>query len=299
MNVTRFPFFVRVAEAGNISRAAEQLKMAQPALSRHIRELEDEIGLRLFERTGRGVALTQDGQRVYLHAKALLDRLDSAELDIAAPVGLPLTTVRLGIVPWMTEILAPPLIESVRAEMPRVALQVVEGQNTSLLEWLDQGVIDVAVSFYAFHLPHIAVEAIGDQDLYLLGPSDSPALAGKSEIGFGDIAALPMVLPANPHPLRLRLEQKAIAAGHSLNVVLETEAASIASYIVMAGMGFTLIPEGACRGLHARGLQAIKIVDPPLTETLVIMTSLKRPASTPEKDLLRLVRRHLQTSAAG
>lgn len=293
MNVTRFHYFVRVAEAGTISRAAEQLKMAQPALSRHIRDIEDEIGARLFERNGRGVSLTQDGHRLYLHAKTVIDQLDTAELEIAGSVGFPLTTVKLGIVPWMTEILAMPLVESIRHEMPRVALQVIEGQNSSLLDWLDQGIIDVGVSFYEFHLPHIDVEAAFDQDLYLLGRTDSEHLVGRSEIRFSDVAELPLALPSAPHPLRLRLEQNALESGRTLNVLLETEAASIASYIAIAGMAYTLIPQAACRDLSAQGLKAIKIVDPPLSQTLVVMRSLKRPPSTAEKDLYRLVRLHL------
>jgi LysR family nitrogen assimilation transcriptional regulator len=294
LTVGKFHFFVRVAEAGTISRAADQLKMAQPALSRYIRELEDEIGARLFERTGRGVALTQDGQRLYRHAKAIIDQLEAAELEVADPAGLPLTTVRLGIVPWLTEILAVPLIESLRREMPRVALQVIEGHNASLLEWLDQGVVDVAVSFYEFHLPHIEVETVFDQELYLLGSAHSPELAAASAIALRDIASLALVLPSSPHPLRLGLEQKALEAGRGLNVVLETESASIAAYIAQAGMGFTLIPQAACRDLEARGLKAVRIVDPPMTQDLVVMTSLRRPPSTAERDLHRLVLAHLR-----
>ena len=298
INVTKAPYFIRVAETGSISRAAEQLKMAQPALSHYIRDLESDVGAPLFERNGRGVSLTQVGHRLYLEAKTLLDKLETAELDVASRYGPSLSSAKVGVVPWMIERLGLPLADSVRREMPRTTLQVIEGQNSSLLEWLDQGVIDVGVSFYEFHSAYVDVEPVFDEKIFLLGSAKSPELASISEISFEDVTQLPLVLPPSPHPLRHRVERKALQAGHRLNIVTETEAASIAIYIASAGMGFTLIPRAACRDLDQRGLKAVPIAGSPLMQTLVIMTSLKRPLSTCETALHRLVRFHLDAIKA-
>jgi LysR family nitrogen assimilation transcriptional regulator len=289
--ISKYPFFIRAAEAGAISRAAEQLRVAQPALSRYIRDLEQEVGVLLFERNGRGVSLTQDGQRLYRFAKSVFDKLEAAELEVANPSGPPLTTVKLGIVPSMTEVLAVPLAEAVRQQMPRVGLHVSEGQNSSLLRWLDQGVIDIAVSFYEFRPPHILVETMSEQELFLLGAESR--LAGISEITFDESTRLPLILPPSPHPIRLRFNSNAIETGHDVNVVLETEAASIAGSMAAAELGFAPVPKAACRGLAERRLKAVRIVEPVLTQTLVTMTSLNRPPSSCERRFYELVRSHL------
>jgi LysR family nitrogen assimilation transcriptional regulator len=191
-----------------------------------------------------------------------------------------------------------PLAESVRREMPRTMLQVIEGQNSSLLEWLDQGIIDVGVSFYEFHSAYVDVEPVFDDEIFVLGSAASPELASISEISFDDVTKLPLILPPSPHPLRHRVERKALQEGRRLNILSETEAASITMYVASAGMGFTLIPRAACRGLDQRGLKAVPIIDAPLMQTLVIMTSLKRPLSTCENALHRLVRFHLDAIKA-
>lgn len=293
LNLSKLPYFIGVAEAGNISRAAGRLRVAQPVLSRYIKTLEDDIGAALFTRDGRGVSLTQEGQRLYKKAKTILNEFEAAELDISAPSGPLLATVRAGMVPWIAESLVVRLAQGVQRTMPRVGLHIIEGQNGSLIEWLDQGLIDVGISYYEFYQPQVEVEPIYDEELYLLGADDNPLLARTAEIDFADAIRLPLVLPPRPHPLRLSMERKATAMGRELEVVLESEAASIASYIAIAGAGFTLIPKTAFLGLKQKGLRAVRLRNPTLTQTLVLMTSLTRPLSNAQKKLCGLARHHL------
>jgi LysR family nitrogen assimilation transcriptional regulator len=287
-------YFVRIAETRSVSRAAISLKLTQPALSRYIRNLEDEVGTRLFVRNGRGVSLTENGHRFYIHAKEALDRLELAELDVAEKFGPPLTHVTLGIVSSMTDLLVVDIAESMRRELPRVSMRVVEGFTADLVDWLNEGRVDVAVCFHEFHHASIEAMPLCEQSLYLLGGSAAEFM--QPQIRFDSLAGVPLVLPAKQNLLRTQLEGIAEARGLRLNVVVEADAFATISDLVAAGLCYAIIPGGAYRSLKRSDLKISKIVEPDMTQTLVTATSLVRPQTTCGRILSRIVAAQAKTS---
>jgi DNA-binding transcriptional LysR family regulator len=137
--------FHAVARHGSITVAARALRYTQSAVSRQIAALEAETGARLFDRLPRGVALTEEGRCLLGHADAVLDRLATAQRDLAALRGLGAGRLRVGAFPTAVAALVPRALSAFRAEYPEVTLSLVEGRTPQLLERLADGDADVAV----------------------------------------------------------------------------------------------------------------------------------------------------------
>ncbi|MGE3144695.1 MAG: LysR family transcriptional regulator, partial [Pseudorhodoplanes sp.] len=127
MDFRELRYFSFVAELKSFSRAAAQLRIAQPALSRCVRQLEEELGVTLFDRHGRGVTLTEAGQTLYERAQTLLQGLRQARDDVATTSAVPRGSLRLAVPPAAGQGLAPSLIERYHALYPQVSIHIHEG----------------------------------------------------------------------------------------------------------------------------------------------------------------------------
>ena len=132
-------YFVQVAELGSFSRAAAALSMGQPIVSRFIRRLEDELQVQLFHRHGRGVQLTEAGERLLEHSRAILRNLSQARTEITALGGVPVGSVSVAMPPLFGHVLAVDLLRRLRADYPLVTIHIREGYATDTIEWLSSG----------------------------------------------------------------------------------------------------------------------------------------------------------------
>ncbi len=134
MNLSKWEVFSKVAEHGSLTKAAMMLDTAQSVVSRQINALERECGGRLFLRTGRGVLLTETGERVLPRVRALLAEAAQIANDVKGAAGVPVGVVRLGVIPSISYPLVNTLLRQVRALYPLVQLQLFEGSSGQLDE---------------------------------------------------------------------------------------------------------------------------------------------------------------------
>ena len=147
MNFKQLHYFVMVAEAGGFSQASESAQLAQSALSRHVRLLEEELRTRLFDRTGRGVMLTEQGEYLLSQSRPILDQIVHLERSLQSWYEHPVGRVRLGMTPTGSINGAAPLIRALRQQYPEVALHVSEGISAQLCSWVLDGQLDLALVF--------------------------------------------------------------------------------------------------------------------------------------------------------
>src|SRR5262245_17623921 len=145
MDFKEMRYFAHVARAGSFSRAADELRIAQPALSRQIRKLEDRLGVSLLVRHGRGVRLTSAGALLLEGVEALGDQLNRLDERVRSGGDAAVGHVSLGVPPAAGLLVVPPTVERFAAQWPQVTLHVREGISSSLQEWLLDGRIDIAV----------------------------------------------------------------------------------------------------------------------------------------------------------
>ena len=278
MELRQLKYFLAIADSGSFSRAAERVFVAQSALSHQMAQLEDELGVALFHRSRRGVALTDAGQRFYPHAVSILRQTDEAVQSARSASGEPSGLVVFGIPHSVSNALALPLLRAVRQALPRVQLELTEELTGNLVPQLRAGQIHLAVLFDDGTLSEFSWTPMLRERLYLIGP---PAAGARrpARVTLKQALAQPLILPAQPHGVRPLIEAAALHAGLSPpQVVADISSISILRTSLLAGMGQTLLPLMPLKAeLDAGLLQATSVTSPPLDRVLALCTSAHIP----------------------
>lgn len=240
MNLDRLRTFIRVAETGSLSAASDVLRIAQPALSRQVRLLEDEVGQSLFIRSRHGMQLTSAGEELLSRVSGLVRLLEQSFDDARAYSGRPAGKVRLGVVPTVAVIVAEALVRRVRDELPDVHLSLVEGHTGHILDWLHKREIDLGLFYGGGADLHVEVERLVNDELLLVGPRDHPAFS--SETSLERVANWPLILPSPPHGLRLVVDRAFERVGRTASVVVEASGFITMLQMVAGGIGLTVQP---------------------------------------------------------
>ncbi|MCW5611330.1 MAG: LysR family transcriptional regulator [Rubrivivax sp.] len=224
MDLRQLATFVHVAELGSFTRAARVLQVAQPALSRQVRALEIELRQNLFARTGRGVTLTEAGQRLLAHGRGILQQVERAQQDLEDHRGAPVGHVALGLPPSVSRLVTAPLVEGFRERFPKATLTVVEGLSAYVLEWLALGRVDLAVVYQAPPDPAIELQPVAHEFLHLVGrrPGRRAPPIGPP-VTLAELTTLDLVIPSRPHSLRMLLETALATAGLKPRIAAEIE----------------------------------------------------------------------------
>ena len=299
MDLRQLSVFVRVAEAGSFSRAAQELFIAQSALSQHIARLEADLGVKLLSRHSRGVTLTEEGETLFRHAVGILRGLQQAREAVRHHDAPPTGEVAMGLPVTLSPLLALPLMAAVAERLPRVRLRLVESNTGFLLEWVRAGRLDLAVLFDDPGVPELEHLAVLAEELYLLSPPRQ-APRGDDTVAFRQLAGLPLLLPGRPHRLRSTIEAVAAGQGVALTVRFELESLTIIKQAVRAGLGHTIASWASAQEEVLEGrLTRLRIIDPPIRRTVVLTTVLTRPLSRGSlavRDLLAELMRELVES---
>jgi LysR family nitrogen assimilation transcriptional regulator len=285
MDLKQLEYFVQIADLGSFTRAASVLDVAQPALSRQVRALEVELRQPLFDRNGRGVTLTEAGQRLLGHSRGILQQVERARQDLEDQRGAATGLVCIGLPPSVGRTLTAPLVEAFRARFPRAALTMVDGLSTYTLEWLQQGRVDCAVVYNAVPAAPIDLQPVLDEALYLVSARGPGGRLIEQPLGLADVAAHELVIPSRPHAIRMRLETALAERGLKPRVGLEIESVpAMLDLVQRLPLHAVLSLNAICGSEHeaalcARPIQADTAAagGVPLVTSLWIATSALRP----------------------
>ncbi|WP_423206581.1 LysR family transcriptional regulator [Paracoccus yeei] len=269
MDLKQLRTFIMVAESGSLSSASDRLRLAQPALSRQIKLLEDEIGFDLFIRSGRGMQLTEHGGVLLSRVAGLIKQLDDSIQDVRSLLAEPTGHVVLGCIPTASHVVAGRIAVRVAAELPQVSLRIVEGYAGHLIDWLHRGEVDLAVLYGPSSDLHLRISDIMFEELVLVSP------AGKApegdEVPVAALGDLNLVLPSRPHGLRLLVEAAAAKAATTINVKFQADSFRVLKDIVAAGLGHTILPLSAFyREPQMELYQITRLVSPRISRRLVM-----------------------------
>lgn len=260
--------FVAIGELGSLTRAALFLDSSQSFLSRQVNALERECGTRLFNRTGRGVELSETGQRLFPQVKELLARAQALEHDIRADLREPVGTVTIASLPSIGTILIGRLFVELRARHPGVSLKVLEGSSGQVEEWLTDARTDIAILYrYSPTLPE-QEEALATVESYLIGPRGDRLTAGGA-VPFASLDGLPFILPGAPNGLRTALDAGARQARITLAPVIEADSLPLQKQLTEKERLYTVLPIHAVwQEVQEGRLQAARIAQPPFQRTV-------------------------------
>jgi LysR family nitrogen assimilation transcriptional regulator len=252
MEIRSLRYFVHVARARSFSRAALDLRVAQPALSRQIKKLEEEVGAELFLRTARGLEITATGSHLLERAETLIQQMADALEDTRA-VGSGLSgRLAIGVSPATCEVLPPLIARECARRHPHLRLAFVEGFSGFIFKQLMSQ--DLALTL--LHNPPLArgvqSEPLLDEAMLLIGPgSGSQSLPPvNSAMKLED---LPLILPNPDHALRRAIATAFGERAARLQVSVQTDGVITTRALVAAGLGYTILPFGAVHQELANG----------------------------------------------
>jgi DNA-binding transcriptional LysR family regulator len=279
MNLNQLKTFVQVADLGSLSKASERLHIAQPALSRQIRMLEDELEIQLFYRHGRGMVLSDVGQLLLTRATSILRQVEETRADLTDQANAIRGKVVVGLPPTVGDILATRIAPRFLDKYPEVNLRIVPAFSGYLLDWLHRGEIDIAIMYEQEKPKNLMVQPLLMENLFFVGSKDDD-LKINHAISFGDMAKKKLVLPGHNHGLRILLEQEAAKQGLHLNVSVEVDALQALKSLVRYGHAYTVLPLASIHeDIEEDKLTATSLVEPNLSRKLIIALPLGRQTS--------------------
>jgi LysR family nitrogen assimilation transcriptional regulator len=294
MEFRQMKAFQTVARAGSLSQAAMSLSVSQPMVTRHIRQLEEELGVELFHRTGRGVVLTEAGVILKEYVDEIIDREEVARNVVSAMQKSPKGKLVLGVPPSVGTVLTVPLVKKIKNEFPNVTLRVIEGFSGHVLEWLTVGRIDAAVLYNPPRLPSVVTEPLVEDELCLIGPMVARNAPDTPVVSLEVMSSLPMILPSRPHGLRRLIDDEMTKAGFELRVDMELEAMSSNLMLVEESSGYTVLPYATVHRLvQQRRVRAWRF-DPSLSRQLLLATSTSKPMSPLIRSMMRTFRQEVR-----
>ena len=195
MDYSAWKLFMDAAELGSLSKVAVAYGTTQPHISRQISELELECGGRLFQRTGRGVVLTELGQRIAPKVRAWLASTEQLANDVRTSAGTPIGKVRIASMPSAAHPLVNTLYKRLNEQYPLIQLAVREGQGNQLETWLEEGSVDLAILYRTNPSPKNGDTYLAETSTYLVSAAGDP-LTSRATVPFSALHDRPLVCSA-------------------------------------------------------------------------------------------------------
>jgi LysR family transcriptional regulator, nitrogen assimilation regulatory protein len=279
MELRQLRYFLGVVEAGSLLKASGRLHVAQPALGQQIADLENEVGARLFDRSSRGMAITDAGKVFLEHAQLVLADVERARNCVRDATAQPRGVVVVGLPTTVALVATMPILKACRERYPLVQLKVVEAYSGFLQEWLQNGRLDIAFLFGDTPEPGLNKRVLLDETLAYVTHTNAPCLPKR--IALSSVVKSPLVLPGRDHGLRRIIDEACTAQGLQLNVVAEIESLVSVKKAVEAGIGSTVLSSSSVAEEVAAGrMQAATIDSKGMTRRVVCATNVTRPASS-------------------
>ncbi len=292
MDLKQIESFVRVAELGSFTRAAAVLGIAQPLLSRNVRQLEVELRQTFLLRNGRGVTLTDAGRVLLEHGRGILHQVALAKEELGRVRGALAGRVAIGLPTSLARVLTVSLTRAFRSRMPDATISISEGLSTTLQAGLISGRLDVVVLYNAQRATEIDLLPLTEEELVLVS-ARPPGLAEDpppGPISLKDLAAFPLVIPSRPNAIRMHVEAAMAGIGCRPNIALEIDGVSAILDLVADGAGSALLSRNAVASSINPSAFAVRAVcDPPLRTRLSIATSALRPTTLTQKATMSLL----------
>ncbi len=297
MDLKQLEYFVRVAELGSFTRAAQALDVAQPALSRQIRLLEVELRQTLLTRNGRGALPTEAGKLLLEHGRGILHQVARAREELGRVRGALAGRVAIGLPPSLARVLTVPLTRAFRAQLPEASLSITEGLSAHMQEWLVTGRLDIAVLYNAQPSGDVELTPLHEEELLLV--EARPAGLSQAEeppavVSLQAVAERPLVIPSRPNAVRMQVEAELANLGLRPQVALEIDGVSAILDLVADGAGAAVLSRNAVTNSIKPSAYRLRSLQPALFSRLSLATSAARPNTLTQQATLALIQERLR-----
>ncbi len=288
MDLRALRYFLCVVEARSFSKAAAFLRVAQPALSRQVRKLEEELGMPLLIRSGRGLELTEAGALMLQRGQSLLQQAGQMIEDVKAQASALSGSVTVGATLATGQRLAPPLLQYCDQHCPNVSVNLVEGFSSYIYDRFLRNELTVCLLHNPPAHEGVLMEPLMTERLYLIGPplSDkrSRPLDGKAWHSY------PLVIPSWNHSIRMLIEQTAEQQSVSLDVRYVVDGLGMTSEIIRAGLAYAILARSVAEKLMESGLQAVELPNSSASWVLTLTSRIDQKSARPVQAVREAIR---------
>ena len=271
MNLRALRYFVAIADAGSLTAAAAAISIAQPALTRQLRELEADLGVQLLQRTPRGVLLTQAGVTLYESAQRMLAEAARVRQQLANRQDTSTATVVLGASPTLARVLLPNLFESCQRSLAGVKLRAREAFTPALLDWLERGMVDMAIVTNPEAGRPLTLHPLLGEPLALVS---HVSLKLDPVISISQLARIPLLMTSLHRSI---VERQLLPVGGQLMVQSEIDSVDSIRELVQQGQWATIMPVSVFKEPRtAKTIQMSEISGVQLNRLLVLATRVER-----------------------
>ena len=287
MELRQLRYFVGVSEAGSLLKASTRLHIAQPALGQQIASLEHELRTRLFDRSSRGVKLTEPGRVFLEHARIVLADAERACDAVRESNALPSGDVVIGLPETVGLGVTVPLVALCRTQFQSLRLKVIEAPSGFLREWLLSGRLDLALLFGDSADASLVKRPLLDERLVLVTSTDGKCV--PRSLSLTEVAHWPLVLPGREHGLRRIIDDACAPLGLELDVVAEIDSLSSVKKAVEAGIASTILSVASVAEEVAAGrLRASTIEDASMKRRVFCASSVTHPTTLATTTVMQL-----------
>lgn len=276
MNLRQLRYFAKIVEIGNMTKAAAELLVAQPALGMQVRQLEEDLGVALLQRHSRGVTPTPAGTLLYERARDILERVEATRREVAALAPDTAEPVRLGLTPSLMLYLGPDIAVRLRETLPQVLLSMVEEMSHVLVERLAREELDLALAYGVPEHPALARLPLHHEDLVLVAlPSGAPG----RPVTLAEALEERLAIPERRDVVRETVARAADSAGLEVRMAYEVRSIAGIKGLILRGEAASILPlASVIDEVQAGLLDARPIVQPTLRRTLFLAWPQRRGA---------------------
>jgi DNA-binding transcriptional LysR family regulator len=301
MDLRRLEIFVKVAELGSFSRAAQALSLTQPTVSEHVRALEDELGVQLLDRLGRGAATTRAGHLLLGYAQRMLTLSREARQAIDQFQGRLSGELIIGGSTIPGEYVLPALVGQFKAKQAEISIVLLIGDSRQVTEWVEDGRVELGVVGAKPGQRILEARELMTDELVVVVPAEH-AWARRQNVTLAEVQAEPMVVRERGSGSRQALEQALGDAGTSLaafKLVGEMGSTQAIKQAVRAGVGISLVSRCAIEDeLKARHLAALTIPGVSVDRAFYLVTHRERSRSPLAVAFLSFLESHFPGSGS-
>jgi LysR family nitrogen assimilation transcriptional regulator len=291
MNLRQLKYFVSVIEAGNMTRAAEQLHVAQTALGMQIRQIEEDLGVALLVRHSRGVEPTKAGSLLHARALTILKMVEETRREVSTCDREDSEAIRLGITPALMMIIGTEIALNVRQHLPQVILTIVEGMSHILVDTLIRGKADFILCYDVPDRPEFSRTPLLQDDLVLV---TLPGPRKGEPIAFVDVLEESLATPERGDTVSNLVARTARELGLEFKATYEVGSVVAMKDLVSRGAAASILPYfSVINEVRAGTLDARPIIMPTLKRTLFLASSKQRGPFRNEAGLTGTVRASL------
>ncbi|MFC0805280.1 nitrogen assimilation transcriptional regulator NAC [Ensifer sp. P24N7] len=298
MDIRRLRSFIVIVDTGSITRAADVLHIAQPALSQQLAALEDHFRQKLLIRSQQGVSMTEAGKAVYRHAQIILRQMDQAQADVKAAGSTLVGRVSVGLVPFSSAAtLSVDLLTETRKRHPGILLHLTESVGQTYSQMIMNGRLEMALIHGTGPIKGVRFEPVFVEEFHLVAHRDFGIEPAETPLPVNALNEVPLLLPPPYNFVRRAIDIAFTRARLSLNVVAELEIVRTLGRAVSRGVGATIMPRAIAERIVAESSEPLvsRVVAPKIEETLSLCVSdqseLSEPALAVRSILMELTAR--------